>query len=440
MYRRWINAAAAAMLFLLPNPLRADDPVPPAAFNPDVDPALIPRRPDMKIVDDAEIRLVTPFIFTDKFAGETRLWIDGWIAQSYNFNPYQPPRHSNGPVGFIDRGNEYRLNQYYLRVGRSLDNTRDRFDFGGQADVLYGSDAEFVQAFGLDQKIILDNEFYRMAVPQAYVSAYVPIANGLTLTAGKFYTPFGLDNPTAIGGFFPTKPYSLIYSPFTLTGGLASMTFAENWTVAGGVFRGWDQWTDANNGLSGLVSFAWKSPCEHTKFAVSLLAGPEQDEPRAVFNNVVVPGGQSAMRWLVCSTVEHQLSQKWRLAVEGDYGLQQDANAAGDAAWYGVTSILRYEYDDCYSFGLRGEWFRDDDGFRVNPARTSQPIQVWTGTPSDYFTASLGAQVRMNQWITVRPEIRIDWQLRDDPAAPRAFDGGLKGQQVLGVLDVVLRF
>jgi hypothetical protein len=43
-------------------------------------------------------------------------------------------------------------------------------------------------------------------------------------------------------------------------------------------------------------------------------------------------------------------------------------------------------------------------------------------------------------WTTIRPELRYDWQLRDDPTAPAAFDAGRRSQQLLAVIDVVLRF
>jgi len=53
---------------------------------------------------------------------------------------------------------------------------------------------------------------------------------------------------------------------------------------------------------------------------------------------------------------------------------------------------------------------------------------------------SFGAQFHVNMWITIRPELRYDWQRRDDPTAPAAFDAGRHSQQTLAVLDVVMRF
>jgi hypothetical protein len=417
-----------------------DAPAPREAFTPDVDPAAIPKRPEPAIIDEAEFRVVTPLLTNDAFANRTRLFLDGWFSQSYNFNPYLPPQDANGPVGYLDEANEYQPNQLYLRLGRTLDPTRDRFDLGGQVDLLYGTDAEYFQSFGLDRKIILDHHYIRMAIPQAYVATFVPLGDGLTLKAGKFYSPLGIDVPTAVGGFFPTKPYSRLYGePFTLTGVVASQAIGEQIAVLGGVVRGWDQWTDANNGLTGLAGVSWRSCDRWTRVSVAGLGGPEHDEPHSTFQGITVAPGLNANRWLLVATLERRLTEKLRCWTQGDWGMQERATSAGAADWYGVQQGFAFAFNDCVTVGLRGEWFRDDDGTRVVTRRQSR-AQAWTTTPADYFTLSLGAQIRMNLWMTIRPEIRYDWQARDDPTALKAFDGGERGQQFLGVVDFVVRF
>ena len=417
-----------------------DAPAPREAFRADVDPAQLPKRPEQWTLDDAETRLLLPLISNDNFINRTQLFIDGWIAQSYNVNPYAPPEKTNGPVGYMDRANEYQLNELYLRAGRELDPTRDQFDFGAQVDFLYGWDAEYLQSRGLDRKIILDWRYMRMALPQAYASAFFPIGDGTTVQVGKFYAPFGLGTPTAVGGFFPTKSYARLYSePFTLTGVSASQQFGEQLTLLGGVNYGWDTWSDSNGGVSGVAALTWRS-CDHwTRFTLAGIGGRERDDPDPLYAGAVFPPGSSANRWLVTGTFERLLTTKWRYWAQGDWGRQEHGTPLGAADWYGVQQGVSYTINDCLTFGLRGEWFRDDDGVRVVNLRRSQPAP-WIGTPADYFTVSFGAQFHVNMWITIRPELRYDWQRRDDPTAPAAFDAGRRSQQMLGVLDVVMRF
>lgn len=45
---------------------------------------------------------------------------------------------------------------------------------------------------------------------------------------------------------------------------------------------------------------------------------------------------------------------------------------ASDAEWYGVLTHLTYDVRDNLTAGVRGEWFRDQNGFRVcSPGRTA---------------------------------------------------------------------
>ena len=415
-------------------------PPPPEAFRADVDPASIPKRAEQSVMDDQEVRILTPLLTSDTFAFKTRLFLDGWLAQSYTWNPLDPFSRSNGPVGYMDRANLYQLNELYLRVGRELDPTRGCFDIGGQADFLYGTDAEYFQARGFDRKIMSGDSYYRLAIPQAYVTAFVPLGDGTTFQVGKFYAPVGIGTPTAVGGFFPTKSYARLYGePFTLTGLSVNQRCGDQVTIGGGLCYGWDSWTDTNDGLSGFATASWRS-CDHwTRLSLFGIGGRQQDELGTPYQGSVFPSGTSAERWLVGGAIERRLTEKWRAWTQGDWGLQERGSPTGDARWYGVQQGLAFTYNDCLTVALRGEWFCDDAGVRVVPSRkTLAPSFV--GTPADYFAVSFGAELHANMWLTIRPELRWDWQRRDDPAAPAAFDDGARDHQFLAVVDVVFRF
>ena len=44
--------------------------------------------------------------------------MNGWLAQSYTWNPYRPVDKFNGPVTWTDRANEYQMNELWLGGGR----------------------------------------------------------------------------------------------------------------------------------------------------------------------------------------------------------------------------------------------------------------------------------------------------------------------------------
>jgi hypothetical protein len=60
--------------------------------------------------------------------------------------------------------------------------------------------------------------------------------------------------------------------------------------------------------------------------------------------------------------------------------------------------------------------------------------------PSVYTNLTLGMQYRICDRLMVRPEIRWDWQAKDDPNDTPAFDDGTSSRQFLAAADIVLIF
>jgi hypothetical protein len=76
---------------------------------------------------------------------------------------------------------------------------------------------------------------YGIALPQAYLEAYVPMGRGLNIKVGHFYTPLGYETVPAPDNFFYTRGYILNSGePFTHTGFLGSHTINRNWQIQGG--------------------------------------------------------------------------------------------------------------------------------------------------------------------------------------------------------------
>jgi hypothetical protein len=403
----------------------------------------LPAKPVPEQETDAVRRLLNPLLFGDRFTDRTGFFVDGFMRQSYVYNGYRPASGYNGTVTLLDRANDYRLNQLYLRFGRNLDTNGDRFDLGGQVDLLYGTDAFFTQALGLDQRIVSGATDYRMAVPQLYAEAFAPLGAGLRVKAGHFYSIVGYDVVPAANNFFTTRQYAFTYGePFTHTGILADQKLTSNLSLQAGVVRGWDNWVDNNNALSFLGGVSWAGCENKSKIAFAVIAGPEQDEPRRAFQGVVGAPGESLNRVAYSLVVQQALGEKWRAVFQHDAGFQDGSAVAGltpRAEWYGVNQHLFYEYNECLQLGVRAEWFRDDDGARAVPPRASRVLGN-LASASNYYAVSLGANIKANEWAILRPEVRWDFQDRDDPFSPRQFDDGRRSNQLLAVVDLVLRF
>ena len=62
-----------------------------------------------------------------------------------------------------------------------------------------------------------------------------------------------------------------------------------------------------------------------------------------------------------------QVLESTSLVLEGYYAEQENgvvvAGRRKDVQWHGIAGYVIHDFDDQWGVRLRGEWFRDDDGF-----------------------------------------------------------------------------
>lgn len=417
---------------------------------------------------DAEkgCRILENLVADSGLGKSLRLTANGYVVGGYNYNPSNPRNRINGPVTFMDRSNDVTLNQAYLSIGRAVDTESCSMDWGFKVDALYGTDAVFTQAYGLDQDIVTESPLYRLAIPQAYGELWLPGAK-TTLRAGHFYTILGYEVVTTPDNFFTTLPYTFQYGePFTHTGAMAITKIGENTTVTNAVIRGWDSWFDNNNALSYMGGITTKVGDKLT-LTMNTVIGPEQDEPNFAFQGVNAnPAGSSANRFLYSFVAQYQINCKLKYVFQHDLGIQEDgsigapvpgalAGAAQRAEWYGINQYLFYEVNDKLSLGLRAEWFRDDDGARVAFGRYANTLGPHVNDQrfanvntalgrgvagANYYALTLGANYKVSDCFIIRPDVRYDWQDRDDLNTQSAFKDSTRANQLLFGLNVIYKF
>lgn len=340
--------------------------------------------------------------------------VKGWLSQGFTWNTKSSG--NNGPVGFNDSGNEYQMNQLYLALDRSVAQEADEWDLGGRVDVMYGTDARFVRSVGFDDSIT--DRYYSLAIPQAYLETNIPVFDGVTFKAGHFYSPVGYERVTAPDNFFYSRSYARIYGePITHWGGLFSKSFCDGqYNVYAGAVQGWDNLDDyTDHNLSFLGGFS-SEIAEGTVLAGSVISGNE---------------GVQLNRTLVNVWVSHEFTDKLKWVVQHDNGFQELAGGS-NAQWFGFSNYVVYKLSDMLSTGVRGEWFRDDDGFAVaNTSRSS------VGSKGSYWGLSWGVNVNPVSYFTLRPEVRYDWK-RSPKTEP--FDRGTNNDQLLVAMDAIFKF
>ncbi len=355
-----------------------------------------------------------------KFLKNNGIIIGGWGNAGITYNANDPSNGFNGPVTFGDRSSEFQLNQLNMFIQKAVATEGNEWSFGGRFDAMFGTDSIFTQAYGVpafdintaeaksrsnwDLNILGTggNRFYGIALPQAYAESYIPIGNGLNVKAGHFYTPIGYETVPAPDNFFYTHAYTMQYGePFTHTGIMGNYTVNKNWAVMGGVITGsetggWDgNFTAQLGNWAGLGGLTFTANNGSSINVSGTYGGVSETNPGM---------------WAMFSVVaKHNFTAKDHLVLQHDHGYAEGVLPGVKVAeWYGINSHLYHDLRDDLTIGLRAEWFRDQDGFRVfSPGRPFSP----TGTSiagASYYEVTAGLTWKPKSWLQLRPNIRYD--------------------------------
>jgi Putative beta-barrel porin-2, OmpL-like. bbp2 len=359
--------------------------------------------------------------------------VQGWIAWNpFVWNTSNPANRMNGPVTFTDRSNEVMMNQLYLFAEKAVDNGGCGWDWGARFDLLYGEDAFFTTEAGLETWN--NQRFFGLALPQFYLEgAY----NDLRVKVGHFYAPVGYEVVTATGNFFPSLPYTFQYGEaFTFTGMMANWQASEDTNVGFGAYNGWDNFTPAGNPFYSYILTYTENFSDGAALAYS---GTTGNEP----NQSGVNGGFTYryVQTLVYSRPLARISDRLNYVAQTDFGFQNDATVTGgDAYWYGLNQYLFYTVSDCMSYGIRGEWFRDQEGYRVSVLRSGNP--ALSGYEGSFYELTFGANYKYSANTVLRPYVRFDWFSGSslNGAGTLPFDSGNGNSQTLLGFDWITIF
>ncbi len=320
--------------------------------------------------------------------------IGGWVSGGYygNFRGVYT-NNGNAPVAFRQISNAFTLNQAWLYAEKVADAETYCFDLGYRVDAMFGADGPDTQAFGYGNRHRWDNgwdsattangeQLYGSAIPQAYLTA---AWGDWEVKMGRFYTIIGYEVVTAPDNFFTSYAYTMNYGePFTHGGILATYSGIENTTVWGGYTNGWDTAFDNWEGQSTFLGGISRDLSDSTTLTWAVNAGDWGK----------TNGGNIYMNSFVLT---HDMGCGWSYVFQHDLGVQSNLpGGAKNNYWYGVNQYLFKEINDCWSAGVRAEWFCDEDGARVGYG------------PGSYYATTVGLNWKPTANLVVRPEVRFE--------------------------------
>ena len=337
--------------------------------------------------------------------------IGGWMTGGINYNSANTPEGSNGPVSMTDRNGSVNLYQTDLFIEKAV-NKGSSWDIGGRFDYMFGTDTRYTQASGnWDSYSLSKNSYYNMAIPQAYAEIFAPLAQGLSVKVGHFYTIMGYESVASAPNFFSSHTYSFKSSPFTTTGALFNIALNDEWGFNAGAVTGADNFNRDIGAWSQMSGLTWTHSKTGTSASLSVLSGD-------VYSTY-------PSQLMYYTAIFQQALGKWHYILQHDLGAQQNAVAQGqNADWYSIVQYMLYQATDEWGVGVRGEWFRDTNGVR------------YTYGKANYYAMTGGLNWKPKRWLMIRPEVRYDWS----QAKIAPFDGGQRTGQFLMCVDAVIQF
>ncbi len=349
----------------------------------------LPTGDDPKGEDPAPDKFLLQKLLESSPAGQTLAgngWeIYGWTQGSFTTGSV---RRSSLPVPFIDRVEQFSLNQNWLHIHKNVDTEKKEFQLGGAVDLLIpGTDYRFTPARGLLTERQTNGETYGIDLYQAYVDMFLPNlgGRGSTVRVGKFSTICGYETVQAITTPFISRSYLFQYNPFTHTGVNVITPLNDDWTMSNGVVVGSDNFFSSVTRTTYIGQLKWAPKESKTNVILNtVITDPTFDTPKN-FNYYNVYN-------LILS---HKLSDKLTYVADATYSHEDGIPDVGFAEWYGVANYLLYDVNDKLQAKTRVELFNDEQGVR-------------TGTSGLYTAVTAGLTWKPTPWLWVMPEVRYD--------------------------------
>jgi len=153
---------------------------------------------------------------------ENRMSVSGWTEASFTASS---DAHSNLPMGFNWRANEFLLQQNWIRFERTVVTSgTTEPTFGFRSDwILPGSDYRFTLPRGIfNGQLTADNgqpNLYGIDPTQFCAEAYFPtVGRGMDIKFGRIFCQYGVEANDAPSNALLSHGYTFIYDPFTHTG------------------------------------------------------------------------------------------------------------------------------------------------------------------------------------------------------------------------------
>ncbi len=292
----------------------------------------------------------------------------GFVDFYFSKNLARPASHANKFRNFDVTENQFdlALAEIVFQKTASPVGFRIDADFGSANDMVQGG-----------TQSTLNN------LQQAYLSAVLPVGDGLSVDVGKCVTHMGYEVIESRDNWNYSR--SLLFAlaiPYYHVGIRAAYPVLSNLTVTGYLYNGWNNLRD-NNDAKTVGASLIASPTDRLSLIAGWLGGNEQVDSTGV-----------GARHVFDATVVFRPTDNLAFAVNGSYGTENQPS--GSATWKGIALYARYLFSGATGIALRAEVYDDADGFS-------------TGIPRQLREVTATLEQTLFTHLLVRAEYRHDW-------------------------------
>lgn len=314
--------------------------------------------------------------------------ITGSIDGYYRFNFSNPKTGYNNYTSFTNSQSSFELGMASLRADHSFGKVSATVDlgFGRRAEEFSYNDGGHSTLF---------------AVKQAYLSYQA--SSKVKFTMGKWGTHIGYEVLDAFANRNYSMDYMFSYGPFFHTGLKADVTLSATTAFMIGLANPTDFSTTTSSTKVILAQFSTGS--KDGKFKAFL----NYQGYAGVSNDAVIAPGYTLYKSLnqIDLVINGTLSSKFGIGFNGTYQSVKSSNLGKTAGWGGLAGYLNFDPTSTFGLTMRGEYFFDKDGVKINSVDFSQPPGM------NVFDLTLSAICKVEGNLTIIPELRLDSGSKD---------------------------
>lgn len=314
--------------------------------------------------------------------------ITGSVDVYYRFNFSNPPSTlTNNYTSFTNSQNSFELGMATLRADHSFGKVSATADlgFGRRAEEFSYNDPAHPTLF---------------AVKQLYVGYQV--SDKIKLTMGKWGTHIGYEVLDAYANRNYSMDYMFSFGPFFHTGLKADVTLGPT--------------TAFMIGIANPTDFS--STTASTKVLIAQFSAGTKDGKLKAFLNYQGYSGVSRDTMIAPAyylfkslnqfdlVVNATVTSQFTIGLNGTLQSLNSSTFGKTVSWYGAAAYLNFDPTSTFGLTLRGEYFSDKNGVKINPVNLSSDPNQTPGL--NVFDVTLSGICKVGSNLTIIPELRLD--------------------------------